>query len=49
MTQQKLPDRLGNRHWSEENATESEKDIRADKEEPLPEEVIKKGPTGSSS
>ncbi|KAK5200411.1 hypothetical protein LTR99_009210 [Exophiala xenobiotica] len=48
ITQQKLPDGLGNRHWSEENATESEKDIRADKETQL-EGVIKKAPTGSPS
>ncbi|KIY02571.1 uncharacterized protein Z520_01036 [Fonsecaea multimorphosa CBS 102226] len=31
-TQEKLPDKKGNRHWTEENATLSEEDIRADRE-----------------
>ncbi|KAH0835301.1 hypothetical protein FOPE_04125 [Fonsecaea pedrosoi] len=32
LTQEKLPDKKGNRHWSEENATLSEADIKADRE-----------------
>ncbi|OAP58936.1 hypothetical protein AYL99_06233 [Fonsecaea erecta] len=32
VTQEKLPDKKGNRHWTEDNATVSEADIRADRE-----------------
>ncbi|KIW28568.1 uncharacterized protein PV07_08222 [Cladophialophora immunda] len=31
-TQEKLPDQKGNRHWTEENATVSEADVKADRE-----------------
>ncbi|KIW21624.1 hypothetical protein PV08_02204 [Exophiala spinifera] len=32
LTQEKSPDRPGNRHWTAEKATDSEQDIHADKE-----------------
>ncbi|KAK5059684.1 hypothetical protein LTR84_009567 [Exophiala bonariae] len=41
LTQQKLADAKGNRHWTEENATLSEADIRADHESTPAEKVAK--------
>ncbi|KIW89009.1 uncharacterized protein Z519_10494 [Cladophialophora bantiana CBS 173.52] len=41
LTQEKLPDKPGNRHWTEENATPSEADIKADREARLEESLAK--------